>query len=367
MITLPTRRDRDTGVVLFFLSLVFYYAVPALAYEFGYSYGTVAHISTPVGLLLMLLGVACLFLARKTIKVEPGLLRIKDGFWSRPLQLRFEGSPMIRLSHHEQERGHHSDEVWTVHLIDGHTQYLIDRRVGQHSQVRSLAERLAKAVDGSLMEVHEGQSYTFAPGEMDLPFHERAKRYPALMGAPVDEPSDKVIAFRQDASGVEVSWSFFRSGLLWEVLVVSGLLAGAAFVPLPGGPDGKGFTLYQAEHAQGDYRYFVGVALFTMVSLVLLSGYRSRIHLGAEEGAVARSTVWGIPVRTAKIPLSRLEHVGVSVTSRGPYLQLISDETIIKEQFPSTHIARWVAWRMRSYLVELPPTAATGSKEHLEG
>lgn len=352
-ISLPTHRDRDTGVVMLFLSLVSYYAVPTLAYEFGYSYGTTSLISTPVGLLLMVLGLSMLFLARKRITVEPGYVRIKDGFLARPLNLRYETTPVIKLSVYEDEHNGRIDEVWTVHLIDDGRQYLVDRRVGQHIAIRSLAERLAKATQGSLIEVHDGKSHKFELAELDLPFMARAEKYPSLMGTAVEEPADKLVSYSRGPEGIEVSWSFLRSGLLMEVIVISACLFGAAFIPLPVGAEG--INLYQVERSEGNYSYFAGVAAFTVLALALLSGYRNRIRLDGKE-AVSQSTVWGMPVRTGRIPLSELEHVGISITSRGPYLQLISDKRILKEMLPSTHIARWLAWEMRQYLAGLGAT-----------
>lgn len=356
-ISLPTRRHRDTGIVLLFLSLVCYYVLPLLAYEFGYSHGACSLISTPLGLLLMALGLAMIFLSRKTIRVEGSTVRIQDGFLTRALALRLESTPTIKLSVYEEHHRGRVDEIWTVHLIDEGRQYLIDRRTGQHIAVRSLAERLAKATQGSLIEVHDGKAHRFELSELDLPFTARVARYPALMGHAVDQPEDLVVGFDRQSSGIEVSWSFFRSALFWELLLVAAALVGAAFIPLPGGPDGQGFTLYEIEKAEQDYRYFAAVAAFTVLALATLLGYRTTIRLDAQ-GAQARSTVWGIPVRGGSIPLEQLEHVGVSWTSRGPYLLLISDHRILKEMMPSAPIGRWVAWQMRDFLAQLPSSAA---------
>lgn len=367
-ITLSTNRDRDTGVVLLFLSLVFYFVVPMLAQEFGYSRGTTALLSTPVGLLLMVTGLAAIFLSRKTVNVSPRQVTIKDGFLARPLCLRYETTPTVKLSVYEEQKANgRVDEIWTVHLIEGGRQYLVDRRAGQHSACRTLAERLAKATQGSLIETHDGQSHQFELAELDLPFVVRAEKYPSLMGQPVDEPADKVVNYRRDDQGIEVTWSFFRSGLLFELMMISACLLGAGFIPLPGGPQGKGFSLYDTERAQGDYRYFIAVGLFTALGLIVLAGYRSRIAITAKDGVVSESTVWGIPVRRGRIPLNKLEHVGVSINSRGPYLQLISDERILKEMLPSTHIARWLVWEFRRYLVALGSDDASASEQHLEG
>ncbi len=351
-ISLPTHHDRDTGVVLLFLSLVFYYAVPALASQFGLSHGTTSLVSTPIGLLLMLLGISMLFLARNRIRVQPGLVSIKDGFLSKTLNLRYESTPTIKLSVYEEERRGRVDAVWTVHLIDDGRQYLVDRRVGQHIAVRSLAERLTKATQGSLIEVHDGKNLEFALEELDLPFTTRVLKHPTMMGTPVEEPHDKIVQYSQGPEGIEVNWSFFHSGMMLEILMVAACLVGAAFVPLPGGPDGNGFNLYEVARAENNYTYFAIVAAFAVVSMALLAGYRNRLRLDAKGGS-SQSTVWGIPVRGGKIPVGELEHVGISVTSRGTYLQLISDKRIITELLPSTHIARWLAWEMRQFLRDL--------------
>lgn len=354
-ISLPTRRNRDAGFVLLFLSAVIYYAVPRLALEFGYVKGQAALISAPIGMILMVIGLAFVFLARKRVIVSEGVVILKDGFLTRPLRLKFDSTPTFKLAGHEEEKNGRVDEVWTVHLIDEGRQYLVDRRVGQQAACRSLAERLAKALGGSLIEVQDGRSHEFAVEELDLCFVSRSARHPALMGTPVDAPEEKAIDFQKTENGLTATWSYFRSGLLVEILVVTLFLVGAAFIPLPGGPDGKGFSLFEAEMAEGDYRYFIGVGLFSLVSFVVLAGYRNRLDLSLTSGALARTSVWGIPVGSGRIPLNELEHVAVTVTSRGPYLQLISDRRILSERLPSSEEARWIAWEFRKFLSGLSP------------
>lgn len=354
-ISLPTSRNRDAGFVLLFLSAVIYYAVPPLALEFGLVKGQAALYSTPLGAVFMVLGLAFVFLARKRVIVSKQKVVIKDGFLTKPLTLTFESVPTFKLAGHEEEKNGRVDEVWTVHLIDEGRQYLVDRRVGQQAACRSLAERLTKALGGSLIEVQDGHSHEFALEELDLCFVSRSARHPALMGVPVEPPEERVIDFQRTKSGITATWSYFRSGLLVEILVVTLFLVGAAFVPLPGGPDGKGFSLFEAEMAEGDYRYFIGVGLFSMVSFAVLAGYRNRMDLSVTSGALARTSVWGIPVGSGRIPLNELEHVVVTVSSRGPYLQLISDRKILSERLPSTEEARWLAWEFRQFLSELSP------------
>lgn len=354
-ISLPTSRNRDAGIVLFVLSVVVYFAVPPLAYEFGYNKGQIAVYSAPIGALLMFLGFLFVFLARKKVIVKDDVVTIKDGFLSRALNLRFEKTPTFKLAGHEEEKNGRIDEVFTVHMIDEGRQYLVDRRVGQQAACRSLAERLTKASGGSLIEVQEGKNYEFGLDELDLCFVSRAARHPELMGTPVEEPEEHPLSFEKSETGVTGAWSYFRSGLLVEIFMVTFCMVAAAFIPLPGGPDGKGFSLFEAELAAGDYRYFIGVGLFTVLSLTILAGYKNRIDVSLGSGVLSRTSIWGIPVGSGRVPLNELEHVAVTVNSRGPYLQLISDRKILSERLPSTEVARWLAWEIRKFLAGLSP------------
>lgn len=354
-IALPTNRDRDLGLVLLFLSAVSYFAVPPLAQEFGLSKGMVIKLSTPFGLILMLLGLVGLFFSRKRITVESSTVVVKDGFLAKPLHLKFSQTPTFKLVGFEEEHGSKVEEVWTVHMIDEGKQYLIDRRSDQQTVSRSLAEQLAKAVRGSLIEQHEGHNFKFDVDELDLCFIERVHRYPDMLGSKVIKPSELPIEYEANEHGIKVGWSLFHSTLLFELICVSAALIAAAFIPLPGGPGGQGFTLFQAELAEGDYRYFIGVGIFTLISLVLLAGYRNTIELIIPKRAQLRTTVWGLPIRGGRIPLEELEHVTVTITSRGPYLQLISDKRILRERLPSTETARWLGWEFRRALAELSP------------
>ncbi len=352
-ITLPTQRNRDAGIVLVFLSLVFYFLVPPLTYEFGLSSSVVLWWSTPVGTVCLALGLAFLVLSRKKVWVEKSALVIRDGFFSRALRFPFASVPSFKLSGAEEDLDGKPIEIWTVHMIDEGKQYLIDRRIGQQVACRALAERLTKAVGGTLVEVQEGVSHEFSVDELDLSFSERAKRYPQMLGHPVERPKETVIELTREPGKVEVCWCYLRSGLLWEVLLISGLLYALAFVPLPGGPDGLGFTLFELERSTGNYGYFVAVTLFCLVSIIALSGYRNKLVVSPDSGVRLRTTIWGVPIRGAEIPLDHLEHVAVSLSHRGPYLQLISDRKILRERLPSTLSARWVAWEIRSFLAAL--------------
>lgn len=355
-ITLSTTKDRDVGLILMFLSVVAYFFVPPLAAEFGLHSGTVARFSTPIGVVLMILGLTATFLSRKKIIIEDGTVCLKDGMFTRSLRLTYEGTPTFKLSGYEKGEGRAS-EVWTVHMVSEGRQYLIDKRIGQQTASRALAEQLAKAVKGGLIESYNGKTYSFSADELDLSFVERVQLYPEMLGSEVPEPGDKVLDFNFTDNGLKVNWTYFRSSLLFELFCFCTFLIVVAFIPLPGGVDGQSISLFEVEMAEGDYRYFIGVGIFTLVSIVSLLGYRTTLELIIPKRVQVRTTIWGIPIRGGRIPLEELEHVAVSVTSRGPYIQLISDKRIIKERMPSTNIARWFGWEIRRRLAELSPEA----------
>ena len=356
-ISLPTDRDRDMGLVLIFLSAVAYFILPYIALEFGVREGTARWVTVGLGTFFLATAVFIFTFSKKRIwlELEKQELRVKDGVFGRTIPLHWKEDPVFKLSSFEDESHGQPQEIWTVHLVSEGRQYLIDRRSEQQMVSRSLAERLTKVTGGKILEYQGGKSYHFSAEELELSYVERVARYPDLLGDEICEPPDKVVEHELTDRGVRVSWCFFRSGLLFEVFCVSAFLIIAAFIPIPGGPNGEGFSLFQAEVAQRDFRYFIGVGLFTGLSLFLLAGYRNTIELIMPKRIQSRSTIWGIPIRSGRISLEHLEHINVMLKSRGPYLQFISNDKLIRERMPATNIARWLAWEFRRALAGVEP------------
>ena len=92
-------------MVLLVVSAATYFAVPPLAYQFGLNQGLVAAYSAPLGVILMVVGLACIVASRKRITVEGGEVVVKDGFFSKPLRLKYSSAPTFRLSGFEDEGG----------------------------------------------------------------------------------------------------------------------------------------------------------------------------------------------------------------------------------------------------------------------
>ncbi len=351
-IILPTRRNRDVGILLLFLAGVFFFIAPPLARQFGLNPGITVWWSSGLGFLLLAIGFPLVFLARKTISVENGSLVVRDGFFTPILRFPHGANPTYKLIGSEEDLEGAPKEIWTVHLFDGEKQFLIDRREGQQLACRALAERLAKATAGSLVEVHEGKSLEFETHELDLSFRDRVRRYPQLLGKAVHQPDSTALRLTKESDRLIFGWSFLTAALFFEVFLVVAMLFGFAFLPLPGGPDGLGITLYEIETQTGDYSYFIGVGLFAAASLLLIFGYRNRLSIERSGAVQLKATIWGLPVRSPSIPGGKLEHVAVSVTHRGPFLQLISDAVLVRERLPSLTAARWAAWEIRSFLAE---------------
>lgn len=348
--SLPTKANHNLAIFLLFLSAVSYFIAPYLAQSFGYSAGKAALISTPAGAVLMLSGLVLLLFARKIIRIEQGSIQIKDGFLASPLTFSFKEIPVIKLSSYEDVNGKRSVSVWTVHLITKDQQYLIDRRIENQIWSRALSEHLAKSTGANLIEVLDGVPQEFNCSELDSSFIERIQKYPSLLGAAVAQPASKPTGYQQDEQGIKLSLSLFHSGLIVEIFMLGLLLTSIGFIPIPGGRDQASVSLYQIAGASGDYRYFQSVAAFTLISLVLLAGYKASIELSEKSGASAQIRIWGLPLRRTAIALDKLEQIGSAITSRGPYILLVSDEKIIKEMVSSSEYARWIAWEMKNFL-----------------
>lgn len=357
-VTLPTERHRDTAIVLLFLSAVSYYIIPLLAQSFGLSRSKAALISTPAGIALTGLAVILFFFARKRVIIEPGKISIKDGLFARAQVFSIEAKPVVKLASYELEDGGHSQEIWTVHLSDQGHQYLIDSRKGsQQILARSLSEQLAKTLGANLIETSDGQPQEFRVEELDIPFIQRVQLYPSLLGHPVAQPTSLPCRYHRSDNTLKVSWSYLQSSLLLEVMGIAFLLLCAGFIPLPGNGEHR-LTLYGIAQFTGDYRYFIGVGLFAILSLILLGGYRTQLSLDLSQDVQARSSLWGLPIKRTTMALSELEQVGANLTSRGSYLLLVSDRHIVKTMMASTETARWLAWEIRDFLAKAGSVSA---------
>ncbi len=348
-VLIPSDVNRDLAIFLIFLGIVgavpTFYIINKLfihAYNFDWRLGGF------IGLGLVVVGLILLFGTRKSFRLGGGELRLRDGMFRRPLIYHWHEAPRIRMRTVEEERSGKPTDVFEVHLVDGRYNYLLDRRPGKQMDSRILAEILAKAIGCPIVEKsRETGDLVLQAEELDLPYAERAARYPVLLGTPPDEKVPSTIGVRSEGADKILTWRSFNRNLFSEVLVGFGLVLAAEFLPFKSGAEGvPPRSFFDIMHANNDYKpLFIQCGLLVLF-LLFLAGLRHEFWLKADK-VVWRQLLWGLPTRQVSIPTRHLEQISVRESSRGYFLQLISDETIITRRLGDEDTARWLARTIR--------------------
>ncbi|GMU51214.1 MAG: hypothetical protein AMXMBFR33_03600 [Candidatus Xenobia bacterium] len=349
---IPSDSHRDLGLFLVFLGLVgtvpgFYIINRLFLHWENWDW----RLGGFVGLALVVMGMGFLLGTRKSFRVGQGEIRMKDGLFRRVLVYRWRETPRIRMRSVDEDRGPKPTEVFEVHLVDGHYDYLLDRRPGQQMESRTLAEMLAKAIGCPVMEKsRETGELTLEASELDLSFVERVKRHPVLLGPAPDEPVPAAVLVRHDGPALVLAWSSFNKNLLSEVLVSFGLLVGLEMLPFHGREDAPTQSVFDIMRTSGDYTGLYAQFGILAAVLLYLVGLRHEFRLEPTR-VIWRQRVWGVTTRRATIPAQELEQISVRESSRGSFLQLISDRLIITRRLVDTRTASWLASTVRHYYV----------------
>jgi hypothetical protein len=347
IISVASEANRDGGIFLVFLGLVgavpLHYLVSQLLFrEASWDW----RVGALFGVALVFCGLWLIFFTRKRFLVGPGSVVIREGLWRRPIRYRWRESPRIRLRCNTEERGGEPVTVWQVSLVDGRYEYTLDRRPGQQLESRMLAELLAKAIGCPVVEKTEGGEVVIALEDLDLPFSERVKRDPRLLGECREQPRHNPI--RLDRKGQEhiYSWSLFTSGLLHEISMFFLIALGLSLVPLSRESGELGLSLLDLARKTGDYTYFWAVGGIYGVALAVLKGYRVQVRVGPE-GAGTRILLWGLPLSQRFIPARELEEIGLCAEARGWFVHMISDTRILSVRLASKEVAGWLCSQLR--------------------
>lgn len=310
-----------------------------------------------LGFVLVVVGFALMRFTRKQFTVRGNSVSIKDGLFSKPLTFHWEEPPRIRLRSLEEEHGREHLEFWQVYLLDGKRQYVMERREGHQIEVRSLAEALAKAINCPLLEKGESGEITIPREELDLPFRERVRRYPDLLGSEASRPLNCPVHEDEVDGSHRFRWRLLSPGMLGEWTTLFFLLTLLAVVPIfPAHTTVQGETasfqlsFLLAAQKDHDWTYFYVCGGLLAASAFWLFGYSKELRV-TRQALLARDRLWGVPIWSATIPTDQLEEIWVRQGSRGAKLQLISDARIFTSQVRDVSVAAWLAARLRRLLI----------------
>jgi hypothetical protein len=350
IICLPSDSNRDLGLFLIFTGIV---AVPPVYWLYFYYTSRSVQDWGPsifIGALWAVAGFFFIFFSRKRISVGKDYIRIADGFLKKPFNIRWKGSPKVRLRYDEEERKGRVKEYWETSLIDGKLEYTIDRREQRQLESRALGETIARYLGCELIERdEEGRETVIAPGDLDLPFRQRVIKYPGLLRKPVEAPRHEVLKIEERNRALLVSWGIKSTGVLLDLAVLVSFLFLFAIFPLKQGTH----SFYQQCALRGDFYVFYIAGFLILFTVLVVLGYRARLKL-SRNGAIFWVTIWGLPLRVRRIKMSEIEEIHITPSNRGPRIQIVSDRQIISFRLLDRPAARWLSYRLQQYMLQDP-------------
>jgi hypothetical protein len=358
IITVPTDKHRDLGLFMVFLGVVGTLPADFLFEWLGYD-GPESFVAGVSGLMCLLMGLYFIGFSRKTFRIESDAIFVKDGLFEKPVRYAWEESPKLRLRSQEEDRGNVHLEFWLVNLIDGKRQYVLDRRLGNQMESRCLAEAIAKTIRCGVIEKSDHGEILVPLEELDLPFSERARRNPNLLGDIVDTPPVGS-SIEKEAHGdtLKFSWPLANSGLVSEFLTIVIIVVLLSVVPIfharpnldkpTEEPARFHRSFWDLARQDGNYLFFFVSGATLALAYIGLFGYRKEI-LACPERLSSTDRLWGVPLNRSVIPSEKLEEIWVRQSSRGTHIQFISDDCIIAGRTSSLETATWLASQVRHY------------------
>lgn len=360
MIVLPTDANRNLGIFLIFVGLT---GSGPLWYLWCVWFGHMPrsiHGWYPAFLMagvLVLLGYLLAAHSHKTIAVAADCVRVWDGLFRKPLRFTWDGTPAIRLQQLENELSARPRVQWITRLVSGRYEFTLDERRAQQLQSRALAEALARALSCPLLEkAPDGTPMTIQAQDLDLPFHERARRYPNLLGPAVEPPAPLPVRIVRSSDVVRYRWSVATTGLVRDVAILAALILVVTAIP----PSATQPSLLETSRASGDFRIYVWLGAVLSTFLLIVAGFRVSLTL-APDRVGTRESLWGIPVGARSIPIGVVEEVQLYRSVRGSTVQVISDAQMFQFRVSDPETAAWLTYEIRRHLMQVEPVSAATS------
>lgn len=364
-ITLPTTANRDQGVFLVCLGFAAYPACWLALQLFGWFSG---HRWDELGIwsgsVLVLLGMYLLFSSRKTVQVAQECITLQDGIGRPVVHIRWKGEASVKLRAVPTEERGRLTEFWEIHLQSGKEEYTVDRRINHQLETRAAAEAIAKALGIPLIDTTgDGEPITIQAADMDLPFRQRAAKYPQLLGRPVNRPPATAVQVESVDGATMFTWGVGTTGIVTDVLSVGALFLLFAVYPFPGSQHGE--NLLSVALSSGNYFGFIAMGAVLGIAILLVLGLRYHLTVDATT-ARFQEFWWGIPITSTSMPLKFVEEIYLHAGVRGREIQLLGDARGIIFRVSEQETARWLVSEIRrsvmtGHVPEIPPAGVAAS------
>lgn len=309
-----------------------------------------------IGLVSIILGALLIKYSKLRFQVVPnsdgsGTISVQEGLLRRPMVYSYSPGAKIKLAMANTDTGA-ARELMQVTLMDGSLYYLLDSRpISKMQESRIIAEFFCKKSGLKLLLPHYG-NLLLESTDLDLPFPERVKKYPTLIGVEPSKPPSCPITITDLNGGIDrrYSWGFLANGLLGQLISLLMIAFAIACLPLFEEGDSYSSLLNYAMQMQ-DYTFFyAGIAVVGLIAVVLLGlgvtitaeGYRINVSY----------KLWGLVYKQRSILISKLEEIAAKEKSTGACVLLISDDLIISIRLSTPILANYLASELRHFIAK---------------
>jgi len=280
---------------------------------------------------------------RKQFWVEPGRLRVRDGFPFADRVYRWQKGSDIALHSYEDSHG----EWWMVDLVCGKPHYTLHKSLDHCQEMRHLACTLARAMGGRLLE----NDYPAIPaGELDLPLAQRMKLHPQLLGPELERPPKSRVRLDEQPDLLHFRWRhplaqvlpFFFSLALFVLI-----LAGAPIFPGEVPEQYSEWRGAKFQHSawevsrRGEYAYFWLSGIFLAVATAAWAGVRQELLLTSQR-CERRLYLWGVPVSSAALESLQIREIWARSLNHGCDFEVVGEEKQLGGWMSDPASARWI-------------------------
>jgi len=239
--------------------------------------------------------------------------------------------------------------TWGLFLRGGDERAPILVRDEYYLEFRNLAEMLARGLGCRLIDrSNDGDPIEIPASDLDLPFRERVRRRPDLLGERVDAPPRPRVTVRETGEGRVFTW---RGSLLGAAAML--LPAALLFSLLMYAPQWIDRGVLKLFDDQGlALAGMLAVALVLVGSLLPLA-YEAKLVLGPDTLDFQQS-VQGLSVTNQSIPWSEVEEIRVFQRGGTTRVEVFSDQEQINvgtslDPVGEAEVASWLASEVREW------------------
>ena len=348
----------DLGIFLIFFGLVGAVPLYALTMNIVFKQAEIEwRLGIIIGLVSIILGYLLIKYSKLRFRVErrgdgSGIISIQEGLLRSPMFYDYTAGSIIKLAMADADLSSAKGERIQVTLIDGNRHFLLDSRpLSKMQESRTIAEFLSKN-SGLKMLLPHYNNLMLEAADLDLPFPQRVKKYPTLIGLEPSRPQNCPITLTDLNGGIDrrYSWGFRANGLIGQLLALLMAAFAAACLPLFE-EDGAYSSLLDYALQMKDYTYFyAGFIIIGFLTLILLGLGVSVTVEGCRINVCWK--FWGIACKKRSVLISKLEEIATKEKASGTNVMLITDDFTVQVKMADAVLANYLASDMRHFIAK---------------